>query len=197
MVYGQGKDIQANYRAASKHGSGLNGLILGVGKIIEGGVNLGFGAQQGNPQKAMQGATTISQGFGTIGNGILTEVQAQRQGLNLNMNGQPVVNPMIQQYNNQPIVNNPLQNQNNQQIQNQQNAQMVAEGFDMNAGFNPQSGIFHDGSGNTVSLEKQATFQQLTPQQTQMINSRQLESPLLLANNQNQKVMNYLNYVNL
>lgn len=162
MVYGQGKDVQANYQAASKHGSGLISLI-----------------------------------FGTIGNGTLSEVQAQRQGLNLNINGQPVVNPMIQQYNTQPIVNNPLQNQNNQQIQNQQNAQIVAGGFDMNAGFNPRSGMFHDGSGNTVSLEKQATFQQLTPQQTQMINSRQLESPLLLANNQNQKVMNYLNYVNI
>lgn len=197
MTYGQGKDIQANYQSASKHGSGLNGLILGVGKIIEGGVNLGFGAQQGNPQKAMQGATTISQGFGTIGNEISSEVQVQRQGLNLNMNGQPIVNPMIQQYNNnQSIVNNPLQNQNNQQIQNQQNAQIVAGGFDMNAGFNPRSGMFHDGSGNTVSLEKQATFQQLTPQQTQMINSRQLVSPML-ANNQNQKVMNYLNYINL
>lgn len=199
MAVGRNGDLQENYRQAS--GKGVLGVqaISSIGTLGEAGGAALSGNIGGAAQKGMEFINTW-QGIGnSVINAKNTNQALQQQ--SFGMNGQPAVqgvnmSPQTTSVQQQPVANtqpNVIGNPVNQQAIPNQNAgsQMLAKsGFDLDAGYNPESGTYNDGSGNVVADQKPTFEQQIQNKPITSVNPNLLAKPMAKFG----KKLNYFTY---
>ena len=141
MTYGQGKDPNARLREVRGYGSGWEN----VGQFIGGAITAGFGAKNGDMDKAMQGVNQMGSSLQGFSNKVAQNKQMSSGSLNLSI---PQTNSTMQQGNTQQST-----------VQQPTASDLASTSLDMGAGYNPQSETFRSGSGQTIT-DRNKTFEQ-------------------------------------
>ena len=222
MQYGQGKDIQANYRAQTSKGKFGNALINMAGQTVGLLGTMAAGKAAGglsNPANSELKESVIQQAQGIFNTGAAAVDQvarAKQESPNYTMPQQqpapqqpqylPQSNPA------QPQLTQPMQTSYSTYMQTQQPAQpglttpvqpdiasqqIQQNKYDTGAGYNPKSGTFRSGDGQVTynprpTFEQQAAVQQPVQLNPNLTQSKTPPAPSLKFGNR----LNYLNYLN-
>ena len=162
MVYGQGKDLQANFRDQNNFGEGSNSLIRMAGNII----GTARAALDENPEAAVQYGTDLIgevQNFKSIFMGSKNSSDNKKYnniGQSQPINQQSPISTQAAQANLQGTPKQYFQSP----LTNAASRSLISGGYDTGAGYNPQSETFHDGQGN-LYMDQRPTFDQQVAQQ--------------------------------
>lgn len=146
MVYGQGKDPNAQIRKFK--GSGWES----VGQFIGGAINVGFGANNGDMNKVAQGVNQMGSSVQGFANKVAQNKQISSGSLNPNSANAAV--PTKPGWGGPSQVSDP-----NDAVPDGQAGKAASTSMDMGAGYNPQSETFRSGSGQTIT-DRNKTFEQ-------------------------------------
>lgn len=193
MEYGQGKDIQANFRAQNNYGAGTNSLIRMVGHLGKGVGSALSGSLDAAAGAAMDLINEGSNFKNLLMNSKLNNPSAKNNTYNVGqqqpINQQSPIATQAQQANFQTTP--PQQSQATQQ--NAASQAFAAGKYDTGAGYNPQSGTFRDGQGNVIA-DQQQSFEQMAAQQPiQNLNPNLTQNKQMPVASEGKK-LNYFSY---